>query len=76
MSKGGKHAIDCGCKTGVNIGSIAEVAELAGVSKQVVSNWRKRYDDFPEPIVKLAMGPIFNMDQIEAWHQVYLEERK
>ena len=46
---------------------INEIAELAGVSKQVVVNWRSRAADFPCPIKELASGPVFRMAQIRAW---------
>ncbi len=48
-------------------GSVAEVAALAGVTKQVVSNWRKRHADFPEPVANLKMGPIFELATVRAW---------
>ncbi len=46
---------------------VAEIASLAGVSKQVVSNWRRRYDDFPRPIQNLESGPVWNREAIEIW---------
>jgi len=46
---------------------IAEVAELAGVTKQAVSNWRLRYDHFPRPIQDLQSGPIWNREQVLEW---------
>ena len=30
--------------------SASDIADLAGVSPSAVSNWRKRYVDFPAPI--------------------------
>lgn len=46
---------------------ISEIAGLAKVSKQVVANWRARWNDFPEPISVLASGPIFRRPQIITW---------
>lgn len=46
---------------------IAEVAELAGVSKQVVNNWRVRYDHFPRPIQTLQSGPVWQREKVDAW---------
>ncbi|MDF1502425.1 AAA family ATPase [Roseisolibacter sp. H3M3-2] len=46
---------------------IAEIAELAGVSKQAVSNWRIRYDDFPRPFQNLQSGPVWEREKIESW---------
>ena len=46
---------------------IAEVANLAGVSKQAVSNWRMRYDHFPRPLQNLQSGPVWEQEKIETW---------
>jgi hypothetical protein len=46
---------------------IAEVAEMAGVSKQAVSNWRVRARDFPAPEAELASGPVWLKANIENW---------
>jgi chromosome partitioning protein len=46
---------------------IAEIAELAGVSKQAVSNWRMRYDQFPRPLQNLQSGPVWEREKIEIW---------
>ena len=46
---------------------IAEVAELAKVSKQAVNNWRVRYDHFPRPIEVLQSGPVWQREKIDAW---------
>ena len=34
-----------------NLVGISEIADLAKVTRQVVSNWRQRYDHFPRPVV-------------------------
>ncbi len=46
---------------------IPEIAEIAGVSRPAVSNWRKRYDDFPEPRVQSDSGVLFDLRAIEEW---------
>lgn len=46
---------------------IAEIAEMAGVSRAVVVNWRARHDDFPKPVKKFGMGPAFDKNQIKEW---------
>jgi chromosome partitioning protein len=50
-----------------NLVGIAEIAELAKVSRQAVNNWRVRYDHFPHPVQKLQSGPVWKREQIEAW---------
>ncbi|MFD2397090.1 N-6 DNA methylase [Prauserella oleivorans] len=44
----------------------AEVARLAGVGRAAVSNWRRRYQDFPEPVAG-AGSPAFRRSEVEAW---------
>ncbi len=46
---------------------IAEIAKLARVSRQAVSNWRTRYDDFPAPRASLRGGPVFSRSEVLAW---------
>ena len=46
---------------------IPEIAELADVTRAAVSNWRKRYDDFPEPKVQSESGVLFDLRQVEEW---------
>ncbi|WP_182353870.1 N-6 DNA methylase [Flaviflexus huanghaiensis] len=47
--------------------SPTNIAELASVSRSVVSNWRKRYDDFPEPVGGTDSRPLFSRDEIISW---------
>jgi hypothetical protein len=51
----------------VDLIGIYEIASLAGVTQSAVSNWRKRFTDFPTPIVDLKSGPVFNGAQIQVW---------
>lgn len=53
----------------IDIGSVAEAADTCGVSKQVIVNWTKRHKDFPKPIVRLAMGPVWDLAEIRRWHK-------
>ncbi len=46
---------------------INEIAQLAGVSPQAVSNWVVRKTDFPKPVATLASGPIWNGQHIRGW---------
>jgi Z1 domain len=46
---------------------INEIAVMAGVSSQAVTNWRARSADFPSPLSELASGPVFRKSQIRAW---------
>jgi len=46
---------------------IPEIADIAGVKRTAVSNWRKRYDDFPEPVVDTPSGVLFDFVEVERW---------
>src|SRR3954464_8980854 len=45
----------------------SEIARLAGVTRAAVSNWRRRYDDFPAPAGGGANSPLFALPDVEAW---------
>jgi hypothetical protein len=44
-----------------------EIAALAGVTPSAVANWRKRFPDFPNSVVELKSGPVFQAGLIKAW---------
>ena len=46
---------------------VSEIAQKAGVTSAAVSNWRKRYDDFPAPKSDLSSGPVFDESEIDVW---------
>ncbi|GAT83633.1 N-6 DNA methylase [Streptomyces sp. F-3] len=45
----------------------SEIARLAGVTRAAVSNWRRRYDDFPAPAGGGANSPLFDLAEVQAW---------
>ncbi len=48
--------------------TLKDIAELAQVSRPAVSNWRKRYSDFPEPVEESTpRKPLFEATTIVAW---------
>lgn len=47
--------------------SPSDIAELVGVNRPVVSNWRKRHGDFPSPVAGTDAKPLFDRGEIEAW---------
>ncbi|MEO3786797.1 N-6 DNA methylase [Actinocorallia sp. B10E7] len=60
----------------------ADIARLTGYGRAAVSNWRRRYDDFPQPVGGTASSPQFALSEVEEWLdrrgkgvQVPLEER-
>jgi len=46
---------------------LQEIATMAGVTASAVANWRKRFTDFPSPLVDLKSGPVFSQAQVHAW---------
>src|SRR6266478_3320715 len=57
-----------------NIVGVAEVAEIAKVTKQVVSNWRQRYENFPRPLKNLQSGPVWNREAVDIWLKAFKGE--
>jgi hypothetical protein len=47
--------------------SAADIARLAEVGRTAVSNWRRRYSDFPQPVGGTPASPLFALTEIEAW---------
>jgi SAM-dependent methyltransferase len=47
--------------------SAADIARLADVGRSAVSNWRRRYADFPQPAGGTPAGPLFALTAVEAW---------
>ncbi|MEU6259189.1 N-6 DNA methylase [Streptomyces sp. NPDC047043] len=45
----------------------SEIARLAGVTRAAVSNWRRRYEDFPAPAGGGANSPLFDLGVVQAW---------
>lgn len=48
------------------LAGLAEIAAIAGVSKRTATRYTAR-EDFPAPIAVLAMGPVWRIDQVQAW---------
>ncbi len=44
-----------------------EIAAVAGVTPQAVSNWMTRKPDFPQPLVTLASGPVWDGSVVRTW---------
>lgn len=43
------------------------IARLANVGRPAVSNWRRRYADFPLPIAGTPGSPLFDAEAVEQW---------
>ncbi|MEU6524207.1 N-6 DNA methylase [Streptomyces sp. NPDC046924] len=45
----------------------AEISRIAGVTRATVSNWRRRYDDFPDPSGGTESSPLYDLETVRAW---------
>lgn len=45
----------------------SDIVELAGVAPSTVSNWRKRHEDFPQPVGGASGRPVFDEQEIRSW---------
>ncbi|HZR49083.1 MAG TPA: N-6 DNA methylase [Streptosporangiaceae bacterium] len=48
----------------------ADIARLADVGRSAVSNWRRRYTDFPRPAGGTPAVPLFALTEVEAWLRI------
>src|SRR5215472_14254148 len=44
-----------------------DIARLVDVGRAAVSNWRRRHDDFPQPVGGTASSPLFSLHEVEEW---------
>lgn len=44
-----------------------DIARMTAVRRAAVSNWRRRHDDFPEPVGGTASSPLFDLTEIQEW---------
>lgn len=54
---------------------VSEIARELGVSVTTVTFWR-RNPTFPEPLQRLAAGPIWAAADVRAWRQRQIRERR
>ncbi|WP_436774750.1 N-6 DNA methylase [Yinghuangia sp. YIM S09857] len=45
----------------------AEIARIAGVGRAAVSNWRRRFPEFPQPVGGTETSPTFSLAEVEGW---------
>lgn len=55
---------------------VSEIAEMAGITKQAVSNWRERFADFPKPVADLKSGPVWRYPTVQDWARLHGIELK
>ncbi|WP_205324101.1 N-6 DNA methylase [Glycomyces sp. YM15] len=47
--------------------TLTDLARLAGVGRNAVSNWRRREADFPSPVDESVRRPRFSLHELEQW---------
>ncbi|HEX3792259.1 MAG TPA: N-6 DNA methylase [Pseudonocardiaceae bacterium] len=47
--------------------SAGDIARLVDVGRAAVSNWRRRHDDFPQPVGGTASSPLFSLREVQDW---------
>lgn len=52
---------------GDDLVGVAEIARRAGVAWSTVQSWRRRHRDFPAPVKKLDMGPVWWWSDVARW---------
>lgn len=60
-----------------DLAGVAELAALFGVGRTTVSNWADRRDriGFPSPVKRLAMGPVWDSQEVLRWYLRYIPEK-
>jgi SAM-dependent methyltransferase len=53
-------------RAGATVGA-SDIARLAKVGRAAVSNWRRRFADFPEPVGGSAASPLYSLAEVESW---------
>lgn len=55
-----------------------DIARLFGTGASTVSNWKKRYSDFPQPFVRVNGGhtPLYRVSEIIAWYANHFSHRE
>ena len=44
-----------------------EIGQRLGVRRQLVNEWRRRYPDFPDPVVRLTGVNVWVWPDVEDW---------
>ncbi|GAC84450.1 hypothetical protein GP2_022_00660 [Gordonia paraffinivorans NBRC 108238] len=47
--------------------SASDIAELAGVSRGAVSNWRRRHENFPQQVAGTKTKPLYALPDVKTW---------
>ncbi|GAA2077512.1 N-6 DNA methylase [Aeromicrobium halocynthiae] len=56
--------------------SPSDIADIAGVSRGAVSNWRKRTQTFPAPVAGTPSKPLFSRGEVTEWLERHASKTK
>jgi hypothetical protein len=56
--------------------SPSDIADIAGVSRGAVSNWRKRTTTFPQPVAGTPNKPLFSRSEVADWLESHATKTK
>lgn len=51
-----------------DLASSSEIANTLGVNKSTVSMWKRRYPDFPAPLIVLNGITVYSWAQVRDWY--------
>lgn len=51
--------------------TLSDIADLTGLSRSAVSNWRRRFDDFPPPDAGTPSNPQFRLSAVTRWLEAH-----
>lgn len=55
-------------RVSARLGGVYEVSRLLGITKSSLAD-RRRHESFPKPIAELRCGPIWDLDDIDAYKE-------
>ena len=56
---------------------VTDIARLSRVGRSTVTQWHSRAyrNGFPEPVHRLAMGPVWNVNVVLSWYANYVPDK-
>ncbi|WP_462187442.1 HsdM family class I SAM-dependent methyltransferase [Frankia sp. CcWB2] len=69
MKTSGRDTASSAAATATDTATVTatDIARLAGVGRAAVSNWRRRFADFPAPVGGTSTSPLFALTSVADW---------
>ena len=55
---------------------VAEIAEALKTDRTTVHGWARDRADFPEPLARLRMGPVWDAEAVREWRRQDVARRR